>query len=294
MQVTCPGCNSRFVLPDGVKDGARLRCSVCKEVFVFERPKEEAQPPLPDKPQGPDLAMPKESALPELAAPKKRGGLMLWLVLLVLICVGFAFAYRTLPEFRAQITALQERVLGNKTAAPQKPQAPATKAVEEALVLEDVRQFYVDNSKVGTLLVIEGFVVNHDQQPRKNIHVEGAILKQRQAIDTRVQKAGVRLSNTQLRAMTEAELLAALENEEEQAIANAYVAPGARVPFTMVFQNAPAGVDEYAVKVGDSEIAENAAQTPTQTPAQAQPAQAAPAVPAAPQAQPAPAAPAAK
>ena len=250
MQVTCPGCSSRFVLPDGVKDGARLRCSVCKEVFVFERPKEEAQPPLPDKPQGPDLAMPKESALPELAAPKKRGGLMLWLVLLVLICVGFAFAYRTLPEFRAQITALQERVLGNKTAAPQKPQAPAAKAVEEALVLEDVRQFYVDNSKVGTLLVIEGFVVNHDQQPRKNIHVEGAILKQRQAIDTRVQKAGVRLSNTQLRAMTEAELLAALENEEEQAIANAYVAPGARVPFTMVFQNAPAGVDEYAVKVG--------------------------------------------
>ena len=135
--------------------------------------------------------------------------------------MGFAFAYRTLPEFRAQITALQERVLGNKTAAPQKPQAPAAKAVEEALVLEDVRQFYVDNSKVGTLLVIEGFVVNHDQQPRKNIHVEGAILKQRQAIDTRVQKAGVRLSNTQLRAMTEAELLAALENEEEQAIANA-------------------------------------------------------------------------
>ena len=148
----------------------------------------------------------------------------------------------------------------------------------------------VDNSKVGTLLVIEGFVVNHDQQPRKNIHVEGAILKQRQAIDTRVQKAGVRLSNTQLRAMTEAELLAALENEEEQAIANAYVAPGARVPFTMVFQNAPAGVDEYAVKVGDSEIAENAAQAPAQT----QPAQAAPAVPAAPQAQPAPAAPAAR
>ncbi|MBU3831446.1 MAG: hypothetical protein H9993_01870, partial [Candidatus Desulfovibrio faecigallinarum] len=76
-----------------------------------------------------------------------------------------------------------------------------------------------------------------------------------------------------------------------------YVAPGARVPFTMVFQNAPAGVDEYAVKVGDSEIAENAAQAPAQTPAQAQPAQAAPAVPAAPaapQAQPAPAAPSAR
>lgn len=254
MQVTCPGCHSRFVLPDGVKDGSRLRCSVCKEVFVFERPKEEPSAPLP-APE-PALSMPKESALPELSAPKKRGGAVLWLLLLVLLAVGFVVAYRTLPEFRAQVTALQERVLGGKEAAKPGPTAPATTG--EALVLEDVRQFYVDNSRIGSLLVIEGFVVNHDQRPCRNIHVEGAILKQRQTIDTRVQKAGVRLTNTQLRAMTEAEILAALDNEQEQALTNSYVAPGARVPFTLVFQDAPAGVEEYAVKVGESEPADAA------------------------------------
>ncbi len=298
MQVTCPGCHSRFVLPDGVKDGARLRCSVCKEVFVFERPKEEPIPmsnpvQAPKQAPLPEDTMPRESALPELTAPKKRGGLVFWLVLLLLLCVGFVYAYRALPEFRAQIDALQERVLGDKTAAPQKPQdkPAAAKPAEEALVLEDVRQYYVDNSKVGSLLVVEGYVVNNDQRPCKNIHVQGAILKQRQVIDSREQRAGVRLSNTQLRVMSEAELWAALENEQEQDVSNAYVAPGARVPFTMVFMNAPAGVDEYTVRVGTFEPAEEgqpagttaqpAAASATNLPAPAgSPAGAAPAAPA--------------
>ena len=287
MQVSCPGCHSRFVLPDGVKDGSRLRCSVCKEVFVFERPEEE--PAAPASQPAPAVSMPKESALPELAAPKKRSGAMLWFLLLVLLLVGFMVAYRTLPEFRAQVTALQERVLGAEDAAKPAPAAPARE--EETLVLEDVRQFYVDNSRIGSLLVIEGFVVNHDQRPCKNIHVEGAILKQRQTIDTRVQKAGVRLTNTQLRAMTEAEILAALDNEQEQALTNAFVAPGARVPFTLVFQNAPAGVEEYAVKVGVSEPADAPA-APTAAPAAAQGTAPAAASPATPAAAPAPAVPA--
>ncbi|MBO4684559.1 MAG: zinc-ribbon domain-containing protein, partial [Desulfovibrio sp.] len=35
MQVTCPGCQSRFKLPEGVQPGARLRCSVCGTIFAL-------------------------------------------------------------------------------------------------------------------------------------------------------------------------------------------------------------------------------------------------------------------
>lgn len=39
MEIVCPQCTSRFVLPDDrVKQGVRLRCSVCKTVFALESP----------------------------------------------------------------------------------------------------------------------------------------------------------------------------------------------------------------------------------------------------------------
>ena len=39
MEIQCPHCSSRFNLPDKlVKPGAKLRCSVCKNVFALETP----------------------------------------------------------------------------------------------------------------------------------------------------------------------------------------------------------------------------------------------------------------
>ncbi len=38
MQVICPGCQSCFLLPAGVKNGTILRCSVCKKEFPYTGP----------------------------------------------------------------------------------------------------------------------------------------------------------------------------------------------------------------------------------------------------------------
>ncbi len=273
MQVTCPGCNSRFLLPDGVKDGARLRCSVCKKVFTFEAPREKAQSeeqvqPAPagkEEKEAPlsftsSAKMPRESNLPELSAPKKRSSGILWIMLIMLFALAFSIAWKTLPEFRAQVEGLQERVLGiQKPAAPAVDTATAP-AEFDKLILQDVRQYFVKNDKIGRLLVVDGVVVNKDTVARRNIHVEAALIgKDRKTIDTRLQKAGVRLSNTQLEVMTEAEMLAALANEKEIALTNASVQPQGTVPFTVVFFNPSKEVSEYAVKVGESEVVEGAA-----------------------------------
>lgn len=266
------------MLPDGVKDGARLRCSVCKKVFTFEAPREKAQPEEQVQPAQVQAAsagreekeaplsftssskMPRESNLPELSAPKKKSSGILWIMLIMLFGLAFSIAWKTLPEFRAQVESLQERFLGiEKPAAPAVDKAGAPAELDK-IILQDVRQYFVKNDKIGRLLVVDGVVVNKDTVVRRNIHVEAALIgKDRKTIDTRLQKAGVRLSNTQLEVMTEAEMLAALSNEKEIALTNASVQPQGTVPFTVVFFNPPKEVSEYAVKVGDSEVVEGAA-----------------------------------
>ena len=61
MQVTCPGCQSRFRLPEGVQPGTRLRCSVCGAVFALPG-ESEAQAPL-------DAAAPEGSSAGQAEAP---------------------------------------------------------------------------------------------------------------------------------------------------------------------------------------------------------------------------------
>ena len=46
MQVICPGCQSCFLLPAGVKKGTILRCSVCKKEFPYTGPDVPADAPL--------------------------------------------------------------------------------------------------------------------------------------------------------------------------------------------------------------------------------------------------------
>ncbi|MBR4746318.1 MAG: zinc-ribbon domain-containing protein, partial [Desulfovibrio sp.] len=55
MQVTCPGCQSRFKLPEGVQPGARLRCSVCGTIFALPGDAEAQEQAVP-APEGASAA----------------------------------------------------------------------------------------------------------------------------------------------------------------------------------------------------------------------------------------------
>ncbi len=79
MQITCPGCHSRFLLPEGLKDGVSLRCSVCGTVFPLERQAEAAQAPAEAAPEGPKapgglIAPPTPNGPPAPTPPARPGG----------------------------------------------------------------------------------------------------------------------------------------------------------------------------------------------------------------------------
>ena len=68
MQVICPGCQSCFLLPAGVKNGTILRCSVCKKEFPYTGPDVPADVPSASLQEPAVSPEPVEAAVPSMDA----------------------------------------------------------------------------------------------------------------------------------------------------------------------------------------------------------------------------------
>ena len=221
MEIKCPNCGSRFNLPDQLaKPGVKLRCSVCKTVFTYE-------PEVPLAEQGP---------LPEMPIKKKLPLVKLALIfVLVLACAGGGWYYYSL-----------------KSAAKQPNEQEIAKQVE-LLTMRNVRQYYVDNEKVGKVFVVEGRVVNEFPQPKELITIEAAIYdKDKKALAVKKQLGGVQLSLFQLQVLSEKEMESFLNNKVEILTNNTNVPHGGEVPFMVLFYAPPDGVAEFGVRIIDA------------------------------------------
>ena len=237
MELKCPNCGSRFNLPDQLaKPGVKLRCSVCKTVFTYE-------PEVPLAEQGP---------LPEMPIKKKLPLVKLALIfVLVLACAGGGWYYYSL-----------------KSAAKQPNEQEIAKQVE-LLTMRNVRQYYVDNEKVGKVFVIEGRVINEFPQPKELITVEGQIYdKDMKTLAVKKQLGGVQLSLFQLQVLSEKEMESFLNNKVEILTNNTNVPRGGEVPFMVLFYAPPEGVAEFGVRIVDARDVSEQGGSGTGTPAE--------------------------
>lgn len=224
MEVTCPNCSSKFNLPDKLaKPGAKLRCTVCKNVFQ-----------LPGKPQ--PKAEKTNDSLPQIAPPKK-GKFKLWLILALVAAViagGGTWYWMGLGG------------------TPEVSEPEVAKKVE-MLTMRNVRQYNVLNEKVGKVFVIEGKVVNEFPEPKELIELEGALYdKDKKPLAMKRQLAGTQLSLFQLQVLSENEMESFLNNKVEILANNTNVPPGGEVPFMILFYGPPENVTEFGVKIVDA------------------------------------------
>lgn len=268
MEVQCPHCSSRFNLPDKlVKPGAKLRCSVCKNVFALETPAKEA----PAKAAaGKTEAAAAKKAPAKAAAPvrkeKKGSSIFVWLGLLLFLIVLGGSGYWYYIQFPT----------GNK-----KPQLSDEELAQRVsmLTMRNVRQYYVNNEKIGKVCVIVGDVRNEFPQPKALIRVEAAVYdKDKKPLAVKQQLAGSQLSLFQLQVLGEKELESFLQSSTDIYIRNSNVPPGGEVPFMVLFYVPSEKVAEFGVRIAG---VEDVAPQPGMTPAQP--------VPAAPMQAPAPA-----
>lgn len=321
MEVRCPSCSSLFNLPDAIPAGSKLRCSVCKQVFRLEGAEEPAQPAAQSlapaaqppqaatqppeaaiKPQGaaeplpapePPLAMQGQSspsadpapcspsqqaAEPEApldevnlladfegASPKKSSGWKKFFVFLLLVALGAGGWWYYTTQYKA----------------PSLSNSEALHKVEK-LAVHDVRQYYVDNTQLGKVFVVEGKVTNNFPTARDLIEVEASLYdKNKKIIKTKHFYAGTTLPLFQLQFMAEKEMDTLLSNKLDILRNNMQVQSGASVPFMAIFAVTPETVGEFAVHIvnaQESAPADQATQNPAASDMPAQkPADAAPA-----------------
>ena len=328
MQVTCPGCQSRFKLPEGVQPGARLRCSVCGTIFALPGDAEAQEPATPapegapaasaspavpqtsspaaspDRPAG-AASLPEAPETPEAPASSasseapesRRSGWAVWLLVLALAAGAcLCIAWQVSESFRDAVmgrpqtgqkqttgsSAEPSSSAGPSTAVPapaqasgdvagsappgaaaegdgksqapdqaqgKTPQAGAPAGIEK-LSLQNVRQYFVENKKVGRILVVEGAVRNLFDEPRSAIRVEAVLIgKDKKVVEAKRQTAGAQLSHFQLQVMDKVEMEAALASEADISLTNANVPPGGEVPFMVLFYNPSMDVAEFAAKI---------------------------------------------
>ena len=113
-----------------------------------------------------------------------------------------------------------------------------------SLRLEKVRQYFVDNEKVGRILVIEGQVVGQKPFLPSTVHVEAVIIgEDKKPLEKKEQKVGGNLSLLQLQKMDREELrvaqLSELDADVKQQECN----------FMIIFYNPSKTVSEFSVKI---------------------------------------------
>lgn len=223
MEIQCPNCSSRFNLPDAVaKPGVKLRCSVCKKVFT-NTPEPEVNVPTPQPPQVP--------------VKSKRRYIFMALAILVAcaLAAGAGFFF-----------------MGGVPEESPKTEQEIAKRVA-LLTMDDVRQYYIDNEKVGKVFVIEGKVINEFPQPKELITIEAAIYdKDKKTLALKKQMCGVQLSLFQLQVLSEKEMEAFLNNKIEILTNNANIPHGGKVPFMVLFYAPPDSVAEFGVRIIDA------------------------------------------
>ena len=175
----------------------------------------------------PEVPLAEQGPLPEMPIKKKLPLLKLALIfVLVLACAGGGWYYYSLKNAAKQV---------------------------ELLTMRNVRQYYVDNEKVGKVFVIEGRVVNEFPQPKELITIEAAIYdKDKKALAVKKQLGGVQLSLFQLQVLSEKEMESFLNNKVEILTNNTNVPRGGEVPFMVLFYAPPDGVAEFGVRIIDA------------------------------------------
>ncbi|SDN57175.1 MJ0042 family finger-like domain-containing protein [Desulfonauticus submarinus] len=268
MIVECPECKVKYNLPDDkVKEGVKLKCSKCGHIFPYK----------PDKPDEPvddkleldeidDTAIPEEESVSsgltvqsdkkyrvnieeaeEVKKDKKINKKKVFIIVfltVVLILIGIA-GYLFYPQIKSWIFPTSGKVESKLN----------KKQLEEKvknIALENVKQYFVKNEKIGELFVIEGEAVNNFNQTKELIKIRATISDDKgNIIEKKEFLAGNSASLFQLQMMSKDELEGVLNSKIGILTNNTFVKPGGRVPFMVVFYNPPENVQEFGLEVID-------------------------------------------
>lgn len=146
----------------------------------------------------------------------------------------------------AETEASQHKTATNEVAQVSPQEQESNKVDLHSLRLEKVRQYFVDNEKIGRILVIEGNIVSSESFLVSSVHVEALIIgEDKRPFEKKVQRLGGHLSTLQLQKMDREEMETAMYSELRGDVKKH------EFPFMILFYNPAKTVSEFAVKINN-------------------------------------------
>jgi predicted Zn finger-like uncharacterized protein len=260
MIIACESCKTKFRLDPSRLKGSRskVRCSRCGSVFAIPEPEEEdfvhvdlsddtdIEPEQPSTKAPPSPATTTTSTTTVSQAPPKVKKPFpvktLLLVLVPLLVLGGGLIWITM----------------NKDALfqPAPPPTAKTGGKEAVLpsvsILDSTQAYFLQNSHIGQIFVVEGEVASESPNPVSFILLEGRLYtKNNHIAQSQRCYAGNPLTREDLIRLGVTELQNRMMNREGKDLTNVNIPPSKRIPFLLVFHNLPEldALTDYSIEV---------------------------------------------
>lgn len=293
MIINCEKCDSKFNLDETLlnESGSRVRCSVCKNIFMVMPPEPEEEEELDPSPEETvDLDSPPvfentngltkddikadedfdkafEDALngdiqeeefeaeeEEITKPEiepQKTKGKKRLPGLILILIIVAFVL-ILGALSVYLFA-PGLLPDNESGHQQTEQEDMTDTGNRMLDIEVQDGSFVPTDKMGQLFVIKGKIINNYHQSRSHILIKATIEdEKRNPIDRKLAYAGNIFTEQELKDITVKEIEERLKNKSGKNNSNIDVPSQEAVPFMIIFYNLPDSISEYVVETVSS------------------------------------------
>jgi len=283
MVIECPKCRTKFRFDENkiVKDGVWVRCSRCLHVFLKEKPAPEDDMTVSshsvetrDLVRNGAVFVPQEkteafegSAARELAEAANEddsdreelppvtqrarrnlwtpGKIIAYIVILLLVMGGVYLSI--FPD-------IGKHLLG-KTPLAQFFGIKVSAAIDGGGIdLLNVRERFIENRMIGSIMVIQGFAVNKNSYSVSKIKVKAKLLDASgEFIGESDAYCGNILAEEDLVNLTEREVRQELNNPLGKNTPNSNIPKDGNIPFMIVFINSPPKATEYIVELAELE-----------------------------------------
>lgn len=262
MIVQCPNCSTKYNFDESqFKNDVKVRCTKCRHVFkvsllsdddefddfsLDNSKNQDESPPEEPQPDTEDMNIDIEPAAKPARGSKKT---MLLLAGTFFLVVLGLLIYFLLPNYGNNLSipflAPEEEEIDDRT--------EFTEEDVKNISLENIRQYFVSNDKIGQLFVIEGQTINNFQEPKSMIKLKASLYDAAgEVVQEKEFLCGNVASLFQLQVSSKQELESTLSSRLGVLTTNKHLDPGSHTPFMVVFYNPPENVQEFGLEVTEA------------------------------------------
>ena len=272
MFLTCPNCHTKFRIADEhiKSEGSKLRCTQCSHIFSAtpdDGEAEQVEEPLTETQEIDANQDESEFSLHEdknefYSFEKKTDykKFSLFAIPIIVILAGMiGTGYFFYPQIKEMIPLGSNGKQTQKTVEQKNNEENSDSGDVEVqdIVLNNVRQYMVDNEKIGQLLVIEGKVHNQSQKSKKGVKLKAQLYDdQGEVLQDKTFLSGKSVSLFQLQILNREKLEDKLNLGESASREEKVVTPQKAIKFMCVFFNPPQKLAEFSLQVVEAKDVE--------------------------------------